>query len=217
MVNVFLKTMANFQHYIYLRVPPSSSSSSTNIPTISIDQYRFNDDDDNEQNDDQNSIQQNNYLTVPSPINYYYNSLNTNSNYENAFFLSRRLRKHLQQRQQPRKPRPPLIFRPLTTTMSKENNNETDDVAKDPGSMSNRPTSETDVEGHRVFHGYGVHVPGSGTRRRPGSGGGGGSNGNNGNGHRRNRKNGSSKRSKDSEDESDSELMRPCMYLVFDF
>ncbi|KAH9423841.1 hypothetical protein DERP_005424 [Dermatophagoides pteronyssinus] len=104
--------MANFQHYIYLRVPPSSSSPS-NIPTISIDQYRFNDDD--EQNVDQNSIQQNNYLTVPSPINYY-NSLNTNSNYENAFYLSRRLRKHLQQRQQPRKPRPPLIFRPLTTT-----------------------------------------------------------------------------------------------------
>nr|XP_027203060.1 sodium-driven chloride bicarbonate exchanger-like [Dermatophagoides pteronyssinus] len=101
------------------------------------------------------------------------------------------------------------LLTPLTTTMSKENNNETDDVAKDPGSMSNRPTSETDVEGHRVFHGYGVHVPGSGTRRRPGSGGGGGSNGNNGNGHRRNRKNGSSKRSKDSEDESDSELMRP--------
>ncbi|XP_075584892.1 na[+]-driven anion exchanger 1 isoform X3 [Dermatophagoides farinae] len=84
------------------------------------------------------------------------------------------------------------------TTMSKENS-ETD-VAKDPGSMSNRPTSETDVEGHRVFHGYGVHVPGSGARRRPGSGGSGG--------HRRHKRNGS-KRSKDSEDESESELMRP--------
>ncbi|XP_075584901.1 na[+]-driven anion exchanger 1 isoform X10 [Dermatophagoides farinae] len=82
--------------------------------------------------------------------------------------------------------------------MSKENS-ETD-VAKDPGSMSNRPTSETDVEGHRVFHGYGVHVPGSGARRRPGSGGSGG--------HRRHKRNGS-KRSKDSEDESESELMRP--------
>ncbi|XP_046919420.1 na[+]-driven anion exchanger 1 isoform X6 [Dermatophagoides farinae] len=89
------------------------------------------------------------------------------------------------------------LLAPLTT-MSKENS-ETD-VAKDPGSMSNRPTSETDVEGHRVFHGYGVHVPGSGARRRPGSGGSGG--------HRRHKRNGS-KRSKDSEDESESELMRP--------
>ncbi|KAH9510417.1 Sodium bicarbonate cotransporter 3 [Dermatophagoides farinae] len=131
------------------------------------------------------------FLTVP-------NSNNNISNFENSFFISRRLRQ--QQHQQSRRrlrPRPPLIFRPLTT-MSKENS-ETD-VAKDPGSMSNRPTSETDVEGHRVFHGYGVHVLGSGARRRPGSGGSGG--------HRRHKRNGL-KRSKDSEDESESELMRP--------
>ena len=106
------------------------------------------------------------------------------------------------------------LYRIWTTEMSNPKNTNASDQAgdeapKDPGSLTSRTAllADDDVEGHRVFHGSGFHMPTSAYRRRP-------------KGHRKHHRiaNGgqNKNRSKEDDEEFEHQLknLRPCTLQV---
>lgn len=114
------------------------------------------------------------------------------------------------------------LYRTWTAAMSNPKGNNSggeqagDEAAKDPGSLSGRAAvlASADLEGHRVFPGYGFHMPTSAYRRRP-------------NRHRKHHRitngTGRDKNNKSPKDEDDEEAemlpknLRPCMYSALPY